>query len=145
MARSVPKLRSEVDWGMRQDPAACRADAAVCLAERGFASAAALAAGKVPCGSGAPAQAMNTEDLSVRQPNTSRGAATADVGSSDVLETADARGKAVGGGQEQQRHGDPEVFAWDAGLLAYECPLFARKFPANTSSQVLYTFGKFLV
>ncbi len=131
---------------MRQDPAACRADAAVRLAERGFASTAALAAGEVPCRSSAPAHAASSrtaDDLSIAQPEAAgRGAAPAESGTSDRPTEATVHSASAGIGHEEQEGSSREAFAWDAGLLAYECPLFARKFPANTSEQVLATFGE---
>ena len=144
--RRVQKLRTEVDWGMRQDPAACRADAAIRLAERGFALAAALAAGEVPCRSAASAPATpGADDLSIRDPDASRGAAAAETSSNDRPDGA-VHGAAAGEQGEQQhwRNASAEAFAWDAGLLSYECPLFARKFPADTSERVLTIFGQLL-
>ncbi len=129
-----------MDWGLRQDPAACRADAAVRLAERGFVSAAALAAGEVPCHSCPPSHAAQGM---VAQPNACRGAAAAGTGSGARPKQALAHSAAADGGQQQEQN-NAEAFAWDANLLAYECPLFARKFPANTSDQVLATFGELL-
>ena len=140
LVRRVQMLRTEVDWGMRQDPAACRADAAVRLAERGYALAAALAIGGAPCHSGTPAHSAQGM---VAQPDASRGAASKGVGSSARPKQALAYRAAANGGQQQEQH-DAEAFAWDAGLLANECPLFARKFPANTSERVLAAFGELL-
>ena len=136
----MQKLRIEVDWGVRQDPAACDAGNAVRWAERGFASAGALAAGEVPCQRPSPAQGTVMDDLSHRQANASLGAATtaaADEPKQEQVQYASVNG-------EHQQSGSTAAFEWVTRLLAYECPLFARKFPANSSAQVLMTFGKFL-
>jgi hypothetical protein len=49
---------------------------------------------------------------------------------------------AGGDGNRQQKGGSDEAFVWNPTLLAYECPLFARKFPANTSARVQEVLGQ---
>ena len=132
----IRRLRTEVDWGSMQDSAACRADAAISHAERGFTTAAAFVAGEVPCqlSAGAPAaQVMVLEDLSIRY-FSANGGETA--GTATAADAAAAQAARAGGSAKGQFEGSDKAFVWDPTLLAYECPLFARKFPANTSSRV---------
>ena len=137
------RLRTEVDWGLKQDPAACRADAAIILAERGFTTAAALAAGNVACQLSAntpAAQVMVLDDLSIRHPS-ARGSGSAGT-SVQGPNTAAALAAGHNGGEIGNGHGIPvEAFVWDPALLAYECSLFARKFPSNTSARVQEVLG----
>ena len=82
---------------------------------------------------------MIMDGLSIGRAGTSRDAA-ARAASADGPEQAPGRGADT----DHQLSGGTEGFAWETHLLAYECPLFARKFPANASAQVLTTFGKFV-
>ena len=135
------KLRTEVNWGLRQDTAACRANAAIRLAERSFVAAPALAAGKVLCrrrAAGSDAQSIGVGDLGNSRPDEGQGAAATEAAApAQRLHDASAS-------KGQWQSGTADDLTRDRSLMAYECPLFARKFPANTSEQVLTTLGELL-
>ena len=60
---------------------------------------------------------------------------SAPVGGSRINANARGRGAESEGGERAIDHLS-SAFVWDSALLAYDCPLFARKFPEATAAAV---------
>ena len=127
----VRGLRTEVDWGRKQRRDWCQAHQAIQLSEQGFVSVDQLLAGEGLCtafGSatatafGSSTYLANSTPAQVRMPST--------VKAARLWRLPRGRG-ASDPGQTSNN------FKWDTTLLEYDCPLFARKFPAETAQPLL--------
>ena len=159
------RLRTEVDWGRKQAPEICAADAAIALAERSFIAVDQITAGEAGCralrqiGIENDTGGRATQAMQPRMTVSTERSSGARIGSSAAAPQAEGTAQPLPAGQrapaaeaadgsaepegsmEQHQAGlssqaTGSGVAWDPSLLAYECPLFARKFPNATAQQV---------